>query len=107
MNEIFKKLKDKWAITSNWQFFVINVVFALAGMTVVLERRFVFDIFGITQWALWVKIFIYLPLIFPLYQLNLIIFGTLLGQFSFFWEKEKQLMLLMKKVLARVTLKDV
>ena len=99
---IFTKLKQKWNIKSNWDFFVINLVFALAGMTIVHERRPIFAWIGITaKTPLWIKILLYIPLIIPLYQINLLIFGTLLGQFAFFWEKEKHLIRFLKRLVFR------
>jgi ferrochelatase len=87
-----QKLKYKWNIKTNWDFVMIMLVFSIAGAFIGVERKGVFHALGITDHTpLWIKILVYLPLIFPLYQLNLIVFGTLLGQFRFFWEKEKQL----------------
>ncbi|MCB9748093.1 MAG: hypothetical protein H6755_06775 [Candidatus Omnitrophica bacterium] len=92
LKAIFNRLKEKWGIQSNWDFFIINVVFSLAGMMIVHERRPIFEFFHITkQTPLWFKIIIYIPICFPLYQINLLIFGTLLGKFKFFWKKEKQI----------------
>jgi hypothetical protein len=92
MIRIFQKLKTKWSIQSNLDFVLIMIVFSLAGMAIGFERPPVFHFFGINdQTPLWIKILVYLPLIPPLYQLNLLLFGTFLGQFTFFWEKEKRL----------------
>ena len=89
---MFEKLKKKWNIKSNWDFFLINLVFALAGMAIVFVRKPLFHLFGITsQTPFWIKFVTWLAIVFPIYQINLIIFGTLLGQFRFFWEKEKQM----------------
>jgi len=93
------KLKQKWGIKSTWDVFVICIVFSLAGMSVVYVRKPFFYLVGITpQTPFWIKFFTWLLIVFPTYQINLIIFGTLLGQFSFFWEKEKQ----MGKLLLRL-----
>jgi len=99
--KFFTKLKEKWNIKSNWDFFLINVVFACAGLAIGFERRPIFHHLGIDHYPLWGKTLIYIPLIFPLYQLNLIIFGSLLGQFHFFWEKEKKLCQFLWKLVAR------
>lgn len=73
-------------------FFLIMVVFSLAGMGVSFVRKPVFHLFGVTPATpFWQKAAIYIPFIFPTYQLNLLIFGFFLGQFPFFWEKEKKL----------------
>ena len=93
MKKTFQKLKQKWGIKSNWDFLLINLVFAFAGMMIVHERPPIFHLIGITkETPLIIKILVYIPLIFPLYQLNLLIFGFCLGQFSFFWEKEKRML---------------
>jgi hypothetical protein len=41
---------------------------------------------------MWVKVPTYLLLVFPTYQISLMIYGSLLGQFRFFWAKEKAMM---------------
>jgi len=97
----FQDLKQKWQIKSNLDFFLINVVFALAGMTIVYERKPLFHLIGITEnTAFWIKVLVYIPFIIPVYQINLLIYGLLLGQFSFFWEKEKRLGRFLVKVVS-------
>jgi hypothetical protein len=44
---------------------------------------------------------LYLLVIFPLYQVLLLVYGALFGQFRFFWKKEKQLLLLFRRLLGR------
>ena len=86
------RLKKKWNIERNVDFFVIMLVFSIAGMTIVFERRPLFHMFGIKATTpFWIKFFVWLAVVFPSYQINLIIFGFLMGQFDFFWEKEKKL----------------
>ena len=85
-------LKDKWNIENNLDFILIMLVFSFAGMGISFLRPPIFHFLGIThQTPLWIKIAIYVPLIPPLYQINLLIFGFCLGQFDFFWEKEKRI----------------
>ncbi len=87
---MFDKLKQKWGIRSNLQVVLILLVFTLAGLSITQVRQPVFLLFGLTaDTAWWIKTVVYLLSIFPLYQLFLLIYGTLLGQFRFFWEKEK------------------
>lgn len=93
------KLKRKWNITTTRDFILIMIVFSLAGMAIGFERKIVFHLFGIDKDPLWVKILVYVPMIVPIYQLNLLVFGFLLGQFQFFLEKEKRLVrFLLKKI---------
>ncbi len=87
---MLSRLKQKWSIASPWQFWAIMLTFSLAGMAITQVRRPLFHLFGIEpETPFWIKTVVYLASIFPLYQLFLLIFGTLLGQFRFFWEKEK------------------
>lgn len=96
-----KKLKGKWNIATNKDFILIMIVFSMAGLMIGVERPIVFHIFGIDKDPLWVKILVYIPLIVPLYQLNLLVFGFLLGQFEFFLEKEKKLVRFLFKSLRK------
>ncbi len=87
-----QRLKTKWNIQSDWDFWMIMLSFSLAGMAIMPVRKLIFHLVGITDHtALWIKALVYLPLIPPVYQIGLLFFGTLLGQFPFFWEKEKKL----------------
>ena len=87
-----ERLKKKWNITSNLDFILIMLVFSLAGMGISFTRKPIFHLLGIgAQTPLWVKVAVYIPLIVPMYQLYLMIFGIIFGQFAFFWEKEKKL----------------
>ncbi len=100
LKEKFFHLKQKWGIKNNWDFFLINCVFSLAGMAVVLVRKPVFHYLGFNEHThFWIKTITYLCILFPTYQLNLLIFGLLLGQFSFFWDKEKKLWSFLKRKL--------
>ena len=85
-------LKEKWEIGSNVDLFMIMLVFSLAGSAISFVRKPIFHALGITEHTpFWIKVLVYLPLIPPIYQINLLIFGAILGQFKFFWEKEKKI----------------
>ena len=81
-----KKLKERWGISSNWQVVVIFIVFGITGSTSAKIAGPIVEFLGITQentsgWIYWpVRIL----LIFPVYQVLLIIFGWIFGQFQFF-----------------------
>jgi hypothetical protein len=86
------RLKHKWGLQNMRQVVLILVVFALTGTTVVGIKPMIFSFFGIEKGeASLVTNVLYLILILPLYQIILLIYGFLFGQFHFFWEKEKQL----------------
>ena len=94
------KLKKKWNVEKDKDFIFIMTVFSLAGMCIVFERKPLFHFIGITaQTPLPLKILLYLATVPFFYQLNLLLFGFLFGQFPFFWEKEKRLGRFFKRML--------
>ena len=89
---MMERLKRKWGIAGTGQVVLIMVVFSLAGLAITQSRPIVFHLFGIEpDTPFWIKTVTYLASLFPLYQLYLLLFGALLGQFGFFWEKERRL----------------
>ena len=91
-----EKLKNKWGITSNRDFWMIMLTFSLAGMTIMVVRRFLFPLVGITAHTpIWIKVAVYVPLAFCAYQIGLLLWGTVLGQFNFFWAWEKRMVSLL------------
>ena len=99
-----QKLKTKWGIESNRDFILIMLTFSLAGMMISFSRKPIFHVLGIEkETALWIKILVYIPLIIPLYQVFLLFWGTVLGQFGFFWEKEKKIGRFLKQSFLKAT----
>lgn len=93
-----EKLKEKWKLKNLFQVIMILLVFSLTGMSVVFIRPVIFAWVGFDhETPMITKTITYLLLIFPLYQILILVYGTLLGQFSFFWEKEKKLFKAMSK----------
>lgn len=86
-----ERMKEKWGLNSIFQVVLILIVFSLTGMTVVWLRPIIFQVIGIENANGWLKTVSYLVLVFPLYQVLLLAYGFVFGQFSFFWEKEKKL----------------
>lgn len=89
----FKKLENKWPVTYKWEMIAIFIVFAVTGSTSAKLAGPVTEFIGINQettnaWLFWT---IRILLIFPLYQLLLVVFGWLFGQFKFFWNFEKKM----------------
>jgi len=90
--------KERWNITSDWQVFVIIVVFAVTGSTSALIAKPILAFFGITKEtiSLWLYYPLYIIIILPFYQILLVSFGFLFGQFKFFWAFEKKMLRSMK-----------
>ncbi|MBC8399515.1 MAG: diacylglyceryl transferase [Flavobacteriales bacterium] len=88
------KLKEKWGITSNFQIIIILLVFSITGSVAVWIAKPVLNLVGldkevVSPWLFWpIRIFI----IFPIYQILIVIIGTLFGQFKFFWGFEKKML---------------
>lgn len=90
---MINRLKTKWNITSNRQLLVILFIFSITGSTTLYVRKFIFEWIGISaDTSLWLKIPLYLLVIFPAYQVLFLLFGALFGQFRFAWEFEKKML---------------
>ena len=97
-----EKLKDKWKLKSFGQVVIILIVFSLTGLSVVFLKDAFFNLAGFnSSTPSWIKIVSYLAVVFPAYQLLLLAYGFLFGQFNFFWEKEKKLFHLFRKLCTR------
>ena len=90
-----EKLKKRWGITSNFQLAIIFIVFAFTGSSSVYITSPIFEYFGITKSNLNVVLYYFLKiiLVFPVYQILLIFFGFVFGQFKFFWNFEKKMLI--------------
>ncbi len=88
------KLKARWGIDSNWQIFIILLVFAITGSTSAKLAEPLCNLLGIyessSHWAVYWSARIFL--IFPIYQVLLVSFGWIFGQFQFFWAFEKKML---------------
>ena len=91
---IFKKLEKKWILQYKWEMIRVFIVFAITGSSSLYIGRPIIKLLGITKENLnpviyWI-LFIIIGLIF--YQILLVTFGWLFGQFKFFWEFEKKML---------------
>jgi hypothetical protein len=86
--------KERWKIKSNWQVFVIIVVFAITGSSAAYLSKPILSLFGIVKGNVsnWLYYPLYILLIFPVYQVLLVSFGFIFGQFTFFWAFEKKML---------------
>ncbi|CAG5073174.1 hypothetical protein DYBT9623_04677 [Dyadobacter sp. CECT 9623] len=86
------KMQERWGLETTRQVLVVLAVFSLAGSSVVWFRKGLFYLLGYDDLTpMWLKTITYIIFIFPTYQTLLLAYGFLLGQFSFFWEKEKKM----------------
>ena len=89
-----KKLKERWNIESNLQLVIICVVFSVTGSIAVWIAKPILNFFGLDKSAVsaWVFWPIRISIIFPIYQILIVIIGAIFGQFKFFWEFEKKML---------------
>ena len=86
-------LKERWGITSNFQLFVVFVVFAITGSASAWLSKPFCNWIEVTKetfgfWFLPIRLIV----IFPIYQVLLVLNGSLFGQFKFFWAFEKKML---------------
>lgn len=93
-----KNFKKRWDITSNWQVFIILLVFAITGSFAAILAKPILSFLEISKTSVSIAGYYlcYLILIFPIYQILLVSFGFIFGQFVFFWKFEKKMLKSMK-----------
>ncbi len=83
---LFTKLYDRWRVTYRWELAAIFLVFAITGSTAGKLSDPLMALIGLEKsivsgWIYWpVRIL----LIFPIYQVFLVFFGWIFGQYAFF-----------------------
>ena len=89
-----KRLKERWGVTSKFQLLIIFFIFSVTGSLALIVAKPLLSVLGIEKnllspWIFWpARILI----IFPTYQILILIIGTLFGQFKFFWRFEKKML---------------
>ena len=93
------RLIKLFRVKDTFQLIIIFIVFGITGsLSVVLGKYVLINIFGenfVNNEYYWL---LRLILIFPIYQVLLIIIGALFGQFKYFWEIEKKILIKMKLI---------
>tara|TARA_B100001063_G_scaffold238337_1_gene260406 strand:- start:373 stop:882 length:510 start_codon:yes stop_codon:yes gene_type:complete len=89
-----KKLENKWVVNQRWELTRIFIVFGITGSSSVFIGRPVIKFLGISKDNLnilfyWI-IFVLISLLF--YQVFLLLWGFIFGQFKFFWDFEKKML---------------
>jgi formyltetrahydrofolate-dependent phosphoribosylglycinamide formyltransferase len=89
---MFKKLQEKWGLSTR-TFWIVFIAFGLTGTTTAFLTRYVTKWLGMDAHSGWyyrlgVRVFM---LLFG-YQVILLAYGYLLGQWSFFWKYELKLL---------------
>ncbi len=92
--KLFNILESRWEVTYRWELIAIFIAFAVTGSTAARVSDPILSFIGLQQettngWIYWP---IRILLIFPVYQVLLLIVGWLFGQFKFFWNFEKKML---------------
>lgn len=92
--KLFKRLAVKWNITYQWELIAIFLVFAVTGSTATKISGPIINFLGLkdaisNSFLFWT---IRILIIFPIYQILLVVIGWLFGQFQFFWAFEKKML---------------
>jgi len=89
-----KKMESKWIVNERWELIRIFIIFAITGSSSVFVGRPIIKLIGISSEnfgpILYGIVFVFVSLIF--YQILLVLWGFVLGQFKFFWDFEKKML---------------
>ena len=101
------KLQKRWGLQSFTQVIVILIVFACTGFSVLYIKKPVFWLLGVDENLAWGwRALIYALTILPAYQVLLLMYGFIFGQFRFFWEFEKRMLRRMGLISAQTDKKS-
>lgn len=88
------KLENKWIVNQRWELIRIFLIFALTGSSSVFVGRPFIKLLGVSKDNLHISVyyalFIVISLVF--YQILLLFWGWILGQFDFFLRFEKKML---------------
>ena len=91
---MLNSLKTKWKIESKFQFLIIMLVFSITGSLTlyIVDPLLLFLNISDDNFSNFQYWFLRIFIVFPTYQVLLIIIGSIFGQFSFFWNFEKKML---------------
>lgn len=89
--KFFESLRQRWKLKDIRQVFIVLVVFACTGFTILfLKKPLIALISENPDHQTWLTILYYL-FILPIYNIVLLLYGFLFGEFNFFWDFEKKM----------------
>ena len=80
------KLKKLFRVSSTYQLIVVFIVFGITGSLSLVISAYISDFFNLDN------IILSIISVLVIYQVLLIIIGTLFGEFDYFWEMEKKIL---------------
>ena len=90
---LMEKIRKLFKVDSNYQLFIVNIVFAITGSLALYCAGILLDLINISAdntntliyWTLRII------LILPVYQVLLLLIGAIFGEFKYFWAMEKKI----------------
>jgi hypothetical protein len=92
MSHWIDKLKSRWKVKNGWQVILILIVFACTGFSVMFLKKPILTFLRGEEGNTTTATVLYYIFILPLYNIILLVYGFIFGQFSFFWQFEKRFM---------------
>ena len=91
---MIKYLKEKWNLKSNFQLFIVLIVFAITGSSSLYISKPLMEFLSISTDSMniisyWILRFIIVTLV---YQFVLLVVAFVFGQFNWFWNFEKKML---------------
>jgi riboflavin transporter FmnP len=86
-----EKLKARWNLKNGWQVLLILIVFACTGFTVLFIKKPILNFLAGSSGDSATATILYYIFILPLYNVLLLFYGFVFGQFTFFWAFEKRM----------------
>jgi len=83
-------LKQRWDLNTTWQVLVVLFIFACTGFTVMFLKNPLLGLIDPSYKESTTFTVLYYILILPVYNLILLFYGLIFGQFKFFWKFEKK-----------------
>ena len=80
------KLKKLFRVSSTYQLVVVFIVFGITGSLSLVISAYISDFFNLDN------IILSIITVLVIYQVLLIIIGTLFGEFDYFWDMEKKIL---------------
>src|ERR1700750_3121146 len=85
-----ERLKQRWKLKNAWHVVIVLIVFACTGVRLLLIKRPILRALGGDEGNSTIGRILYYIFILPLYNILLLCYGFLFGQFDFFWQFEKR-----------------
>jgi Na+-driven multidrug efflux pump len=85
-----EKLRNRWKLDNAWQVLVVLLAFACTGFTILFIKKPILNFLAGEQGNTTLASILYYIFILPLYNVILLAYGFIFGQFRFFWEFEKR-----------------